>query len=159
MNTKELKSGYEPVFTMTEYYDGPVKGIANFMGKAHFYERVFDKAKDEYSNLFLLTPISAESFELAIEDWAIWRRWETAYHTGKADIGSHPALPNEANRHAELKQILDKSLVTDRDNAITRVGQFEVLGESDLPKGVFRALQVKWSQPRTESLSKSLDVR
>lgn len=22
----------------------------------------------------------------ALEDWAIWQRWEVAYHTGKADL-------------------------------------------------------------------------
>jgi hypothetical protein len=35
MNPEELKPEYEHVFTVTDYYDGPRKGIANFLGKPH----------------------------------------------------------------------------------------------------------------------------
>ena len=147
MNGDELKPGYECVFTVTEYYDGPCKGIANYQGNPHFYECFFDEAKEEYSEVFRLTPLDSETLQLAMEDWEIWRRWEFAFHDGKTDIDTHPALPHEANRHAELKSILDKVLVTDLMKAISRIGKFEVLGAPNLPKGVFRPLQVKWIQP------------
>ncbi len=91
---------------------------------------LFDETADSYSESFLLTPLDSESFQLAMEDWEIWRRWEDAFHSGKADISTHPALPHEARRHAELKQTLDKSLVTDPQKAVTRIGQFDVLGKS-----------------------------
>lgn len=147
MNSEQLKPGYECVFTVTEYYDGPRKGIANYQGKPHFYECIFDEAKDDYSELFRLTPLDSEAFQVAMEDWEIWRKWEFAFHGGKTGIGTHPALPHEAERHAELKSILDKVLVTDPIKAISRIGHFEVLGTPDLPKGVIRPLQVKWTSP------------
>jgi hypothetical protein len=146
LDADELKPGYETVFTVTDYYDGPRQGIANFLGRPHFYECVFDKANENYSELFLLTPIDPEIFHSAMEDWAIRRRWELAFHAGTVGAETHPALPHEAERHAELKQILDKALVTNQTKAVTRRGQFQVLGNANLPKGVVRPLQVKWTQ-------------
>jgi hypothetical protein len=146
LDTDRVEPEYEAVFTVTEYYDGPRQGIANHLDTPHFYECLFDEAKDNYSDLFLLTPITKEIFDLAMEDWAIWRRWELAFHAGTAGAETHPALPHEAERHAELKQILDKALVTNQTKAFTRRGQFHVLGNANLPKGIVRPLQVKWTQ-------------
>ncbi len=150
MNIEQLKPGYERVFTVTGYYDGPREGIANLHGAPHVYECLFDEAKSEFSDQFLLTPIDTETFQLAIEDWNIWRRWELAFKTGKADMSTHPALPHEAMRHAELKQILDRTLLTNPEKALMKIGQFESLGEQNLPIGVLSALQVKWAEPLTK---------
>jgi hypothetical protein len=79
MSSTGLKPGYERVYTVVDYYDGPRKGIADYKGKPHLYECMFDESKDNYSERFLLAPLDA------MEDWAIWQRWELANHTGKAD--------------------------------------------------------------------------
>lgn len=143
---EQLSPGYERVFTVYDYYDGPRSGIADFLGKPHLYECVFDEKEGGYSNLFRLTPIGEETFRLALEDWEIWQRWEHPFHAGEAAINTHPALPKDARRHAELKRILDKVLVTDPKTATTRVGQFDVLGgRRALPKGVLTPLQVEWT--------------
>jgi hypothetical protein len=84
MNPEQLKPEYERVFTVTEYYDGPRKGIASFLGVPHLYECLFDEEKDGFSDQFLLTPIDTETFQLAMEDWSIWQRWEVAFKTGKS---------------------------------------------------------------------------
>ena len=143
----ELKPGYERVHTVTDYYDGPRKGIADFQGEPHIYESIFDESKGKYSELFRLAPIAPETFWAAMEDWAIWQRYELAYHSGKADLSSHPALPHETQRHSELEAILEKVLVIDVHKAITRIARFEPLGNIDLPRGVLRPLQVKWTEP------------
>jgi len=156
MTSEELKPGYERVFTVTDYYDGPRKGIANFLGKPHLYECIFAEAKDNYSDLFRLTPIDAKTFQLAMEDWGIWQRWEFAFNTGKADLSTHPALPHETKRHAELERILGRNLATDPEKAFTKVGRFEPFGGQKLPTGVLRPLQVKWTEPQTESPAKGL---
>jgi len=147
MEDPKLEPGHEIVFTISDYYDGPIKGIANYQGKPHFYECIFDESAGYFSESFLLTPLNSETFLLAMEDWEIWRRWEVAFHSGKANLNTHPALPPDANRHAELKRVLEKSLVSDPLKAITRIGQFRGLGESNLRPGVLRPLQVKWSNP------------
>ena len=77
------------VFTVTDYYDGPRKGIANYQGKPHLYECIFDETADVYSESFLLTPLDLETFQLAMEGWEIWLHWEDAYYSGRADISTH----------------------------------------------------------------------
>jgi hypothetical protein len=147
MNNGNLNPGYETVFTVTDYLDHPRKGIANYQGKPHLYERLPDEQNDHGSELFQLTPLDSITFELAMEDWEIWRRWLVAFYEKKTDISTRPALPSEAGRHAELKQILDEVLVSDPQKATMRVGRFEVLEEPSIPERVIRQLQVKWIQP------------
>ena len=145
MTVAEAQPGYEEVFIVTDYYDGPRKGIANFKGLPHFYDCIFDKAKDEYSDLYRLTPISEHIFELAKQDWAIWKRWESAFHSGKATRESHPALPQDRARHQEIRAILDSALTTDIGICAVRRGSFERSGSGEYPKGVMRPLQVRWA--------------
>jgi hypothetical protein len=141
----ELKPGYEEVFTVTDYYDGPRKGIANFKGLPHFYDCIFDEAKEESSDLYRLTPISERIFELAKEDWAIWKKWRSAFDSGKATRESHPALPQDRVRHEEIRAILDSALTTDTAVCAVRHGSFERRGSGEYPKGSMRPLQVRWT--------------
>jgi len=144
--SEDLEPGNEIVFTVTDYWDGPLNGIANFLGKPHFYERIFDSASDDYSDMYRLTPIDEPTFRLAMEDWEIWCRWELAFHTGRAKMDSHPALPEDVARYEELKRALGDALHSGA-NAVIRVGKFSVIGRSDLPRGAMRALQVQWTNP------------
>jgi hypothetical protein len=141
----ELQPGYEEAFTVMDYYDGPRKGVANFRGQPHFYDCIFDERNDEYSDLYHLTPLSQRIFELAKEDWAIWKKWESAFHSGKATVESHPALPQDRARHEEIRAILDSSLTTNAAVCVTQHGSFERLGSGEYPKGVIRPLQVRWT--------------
>ena len=147
MSVAELKPGYEEVFTVTDYYDGPRQGVANFKGEPHFYDCIFDEARSDYSNLYRLTPISRPIFDLAREDWAIWERWESAFHAGSATRETHPALPEDRIRDEEIRAVLDSALKTDEGGCIVQTGLFEVLGSPTLPKGVIRPLRVKWTEP------------
>jgi hypothetical protein len=147
MDREDLSPGYETVFTVTDYSGWPRKGIANHQGTPHFYEYVSSEAKNPDSKLFRLTPLNAEIFQLAMEDWEIWRRWMVAFHEKKADISTSPALPRDSSRHEELKRILDEFLIFDPAKTIMRVGRFQVLAEPSVPERVIRQLQVKWTQP------------
>lgn len=64
MDALKLKPGYELVFAVTGYYDGPRKGTANYLGKAHLYERIFDETAGDYSESFLLTLLDTASFQI-----------------------------------------------------------------------------------------------
>jgi len=147
MKEENLSPGYETVFTVTEYSDWPRNGIANYQGAPHLFEWVSNEAKEHDSKLFRLMPLSAEVFQLAIEDWEIWRRWLVAFYEKKTDISTRPALSIDISRHAELKRILDGALIVDPQKTVMRVGQFEVLAEPSIPERVIRQLQVKWIQP------------
>ena len=139
MSVVEHKPGYEEVFTVTDYYDGPRQGVANFNGKPHFYDCIFDESRDDYSDLYRLTPITQNVFELAKEDWAIWERWEFAFHAGNATRESHPALPQDRPRHEEIRAILDSALKTDKENCNIQAGSFEPTGTS-----------VSWTEARVK---------
>jgi hypothetical protein len=141
----ELQPGYEEVFTVTDYYEGPRQGIANFKGQPHFYDCIFDEAEQGYSDFYRLTPISHGIFQLALEDWAIWKKWEAAFHSGNATLESHPALPQDRRRHEEIRAIRIPALTTNAAISITRHGSFEPQGSGEYPKGVIRPLQVKWA--------------
>lgn len=76
MSSTDLEPGYERVYTVVDYYDGPRKGVADYQGKPHLYECI------NYSDAFLLAPLDTEAFWFAMEDWAIYQRWELAYQKG-----------------------------------------------------------------------------
>jgi len=136
---------------VTEYYDGPRVGIADYQGKPHVYECIFDKQAGNYSEFFRLAPIDDATFQLAMEDWSIWERWELAYRSGKTDIETHPALPEDRTRHTQLKEVLDQTLTIDPRESITRIGLFEVRGNANLPNGVIRNMQVRWDEVSKQS--------
>jgi hypothetical protein len=134
---------YERVFTVSEYYDGPRQGVANFCGQPYFYDCCSDG--NGYTDLFLLTPLTLTQLDLVLEDWAIWRRWELAFHSGEATEATHPALPAERDRHEQLKSILGPILRTDAERSVIQEGSFRVVDESSVPAGVMRDLEVRWS--------------
>ena len=121
---------------MTDFYDGPRGGVADFEGRPHAYASQFVEAIG-YTDTFLLMPIDAEVFRLAVEDWAIWCRWEKAYYEGKAAQETHPALPHERARHEELKRLIGDRLAPDPSIARRARAEFR--------SGVQGSLEVRWS--------------
>jgi uncharacterized protein (DUF2235 family) len=146
--TEQPKPGFEDVFTVADYYDGPLTGVANFMGRPHFYERI--RHKNGYSDQYRLTPVSSETLELAREDWEIWLRWESAFHSGKTARETHPALPSDRQRHNEIRAVLDETLSTDDQNCTIRTGHFEGLQDSNPPRTI-----VRWSESQRDALEES----
>jgi hypothetical protein len=140
MRLEEFKPGYEEVFTVTDYYDGPRQGVANFGGKPHFYDCIFDESMSNYSDLYRLTPITKRIFELAKEDWSIWERWEAVFHAGNASRESRPALPQDRARLEEIRTVLDSALKTDESICAIRAGSFDTTGTS-----------VRWTEPGRKS--------
>ena len=136
-----LETGYEPVHTVTDYYDGPRKGIADFEGSPHFYEAESDYLPDES---FRLSPVKPQLFALALESWRIWRRWETALHEGRATRETHPALPEDRVRYDELAEVLDRELRIDDKNFVRTYGDFKPRDDSEWSGLGWRPLQVKW---------------
>jgi hypothetical protein len=109
---------------VTHYYDGPRRGVAAVGGKPHLYESRFSDIDSDGPDTFLLMPISQETFELALEDWAIWLRWEAAFREGRTSQATHPALPQDAGRHGWLEAELGRRLVIDEASAICATGDF-----------------------------------
>ena len=131
----------EPVHTIYDYFDQPLRGIADFEGKPHHYEREFDETADDFTDVFRLTPISESIFKLAMEKWQIWSRWLVAFQAGTTTIDSHPALPAERPRYEELQRLVDEHIANARTHMIRARGRFAVSADrSDNP----RNFEVEW---------------
>src|SRR5262249_30325968 len=98
----------ESVFTVIDYWDGPRSGIANFNRAPHLYRSIFSDADDNWTDAFELYPVDGETLRLALEAWDIWLRWDNAIREGRTAVETHPALPEDRQRHAELKAELDR---------------------------------------------------
>ena len=144
-----LMAEFETVHTMTDYYDGPRGGIADFQGVPHVYESTYANVgdtPDESVDVFRLSPVALEVFALAIEDWSIWLRWETAFHRGEIiPADTHPALQIDRARHDELKRLLAGKLSISDDCCLLAHAEFRVRHDPNHSGLGFRPLEVAWT--------------
>ena len=117
----------ETVYTVTNYYDGPTRGVADFGGAPHAYESLLDATEDERDSTFMLRPIDHDTLELVLEGWRIWLRWRRAFDEGQAGIETHPALPQDRPRHDQISLILEGRLKIDPATTLKAKGHFEVI--------------------------------
>jgi hypothetical protein len=141
MTLTDEESGYEPVFTMTDYYDGPRAGIASFSGKPHAYASPPNFYEEGFDDFYQLRPVDDETLRLALEDWEIWLRWEAASYAGLAPIETHPALPEDRARHDHIAPLLAARLAALPGPAICARAVFRSM--TDQQGG--RRLEVKWT--------------
>jgi hypothetical protein len=141
----EGEAVFEVVYTY-DWYDGPRQSIADFHGNPHVFQSEWNDDEDLYADSFLLLPIDRDTFLLALEDWAIWRRWETAFHQGKAAKDTHPALPQDRGRHEELQRLLDGRLVVDPAHAVRMRAEFRVREDPESSGHGSHPLEVRWEE-------------
>ena len=115
---------YEPVHTITDWYDGARAGVADLNGVHHYFENHWNESNQCWNEIYLLQPIDDETFDFAIEDWGIWRRWESSFKEGKTIQEDHPALPEDQERHNELAKLLAERLVVSPDTSIKATAEF-----------------------------------
>ena len=105
----------------------------------------FEEARGDGPDVFLLAPIDEETLRLALEDWAIWRRWEDAYHHGETTIDTHPALPEDLNRHVELEALLGRRLTIDPARATLAHADFRRRDEPNWNRVGMAPMEVRWT--------------
>ena len=114
------------ILTVTDYYDGPVEGLTTFEGKTHMYKCIFDEDRDEYSKRYYLMPISSEIEKLLLEQWAIFCRWNTAFKNNEVEANTHPALPEDFERNAQIDFITKEKVKIKIDKCKIGTANFEV---------------------------------
>ncbi len=135
---------FERVYTMTDYHDGPRRGIASFRGEPHEYSSPFDHWKDDYADLYELRPVDAETLRLALEDWDIWIRWEDAWKASLTDLETHPAVPADRARHDEIAPVLAARLAALPGLPVRARGIFRpTAGHDNAGRG--RWMEVQWT--------------
>jgi hypothetical protein len=142
---------FELVYTVLDYYDGPRSGIADNQGKPHLFQsewRDIHTGPDGEvldDDIFLLMPVEPSIFELSLESWAIWRRYETALHLGIAPPGCHPSLPEEKLRHQEIQRLLEGRLAVDPAKSIRKRAELRMRNDPDWSGQGFPSLEVHWT--------------
>ena len=70
------------VWTVHDYFDGCIIGVANFENYCCIYERIFDERADDWSDNYFLTPINQIDFANIMCDWERWKMWLLEYDKG-----------------------------------------------------------------------------
>lgn len=136
---------FEAVHTVWDYFDGPRTGLADYRGLPHYFVCQFDTAADDYSDLFTLALVDDETLALALKQWAIWRKWEAAFHTGAATQDSHPGIKGNNATYvayeAEVQERLRKLPCLQYSVRATFHANPSV---AQMPPGIMRPLEVSW---------------
>jgi len=133
---RDATTAWQRVHTVNEFYDGEIFGVADYRGRPHVYEKQWNDVSQEYGPLFRLSEIEPELLALVLEDWAIWLRWEAAFHEGQATLETHPALPSDRARHEALKAEIGDRLEAKRGGPILTTGEFRY--RDGLPEVLWR---------------------
>lgn len=132
---------WDKVLTINNYYDGPRLGVAMVSGVPHIYESEFDHSADEYGDTYFVAPIEGALLAAVLEDWEIWLRWNNAHRLGEVEMNSHPALPSDRPRHAELQQVIAGRLRVDSTTHRRLRAEFRNLEA----RGDWTGTEVRWS--------------
>ena len=139
-HSKLLES--EEVHLVNDYWDGPREGVADYGGTPHYFRAIFDEKKDEWSDVFILSPLDLNTYNLVMEQHQIWQRWQKAFDSGAVTIDSHPALPEDTNRSKELAEIIERKTAINSNTAIRLKGSFEADDRTKLTSD--RKWRVRW---------------
>ena len=136
----------EHVYLVWDFYDGVRSGIAGYRGSPHYFDCEFDHGVDDYSPSFRLWPIDKEIFDLALEQWQIYRAWERIYISGGVSAESHPGNRGQDRRYDEIQARLHEMLKPLGPPAHRAIAWFEARADQQtLPAGCIRELEVEWS--------------
>jgi hypothetical protein len=121
---------WEVVHTVSDWYDGPRGGVADYRGCPHYYRSVYlDTPQwNADEDRFELTPLSKAALDVALELQAIWERWYQAYRAGTAPEGPEDerALPADRAQRDELERVLARERSANAGRTFTVRGEFDL---------------------------------
>jgi len=133
------RMNWQKVYTVNGFWDRPRFGVADYDGQPHIYESPFDEVADDYSDVYQLSPINSELFELILRDWIIWEKWLAAFNAGKAAKDSHPCLPGDKPEHGQLTELIGDRFQIDQTNCFSKKAEFRQTAKAP------RRLEVLWT--------------
>jgi hypothetical protein len=138
-----LQTGFELVYVIYDYWDQPRSGVADYHGEPHWFENIFDEEHDTYSEDYWLTRLTPAESARAKELSEIFLRWRQAFDRGEVDLSSHPALPQDTEHYAELKEGIQNAIKSKAAERFKVSGKFALLNLS-MPKREMATFQVQW---------------
>jgi hypothetical protein len=135
----------EPVYSVWDYYDGILTGVADYRGSPRYFEKDWSEEQRDYLPTFTLTPITQAELAEVVERERVFRAWEARFHRGEVEVSTHPGAAGQGASYVEL-QATFKARVT---RSLTSLHHstpefFPVPGQPTRPKGVMAQLQVAW---------------
>ena len=138
---------FERVYLVWDIYDGERSGLADYCGSPHYFECVLDYEKGGYTDVFEIRPIGADLLQLALEQWAIYRRWEKMFHLGEVPLTTHPGHSGQSSRYDELEKEIEAQLQSLPGPSAKVTGEFRLVeGQPELPAGCLREVEVAWTR-------------
>jgi hypothetical protein len=125
---------WDTVHHISNYYDGPLEGLANLNGAPHVFflhDEIFRQVGTledpdvEVDRIYALHAVSDEMARGLMEKQAIFERWHQAWSQDRSLMEHHPALPADRERHDALRAELAPQLDSLRRTKTTQV----LLGE------------------------------
>jgi len=136
---------WERVYTINEWWDGPRLGVADISGQPHIYASPFNTLKGDFEDYFLVSPIDEELLRLVLEDWEIWIRWSDAFYRKEiSNTETHPALPEDQERHRELLRLIGTRLQVDPEGSRKLYAEFRSFRRG------WNGLEVQWREVKVE---------
>jgi hypothetical protein len=141
--------GFERIYSITDFWDGPRAGAADYSGTPHFFRSVWRAHEDDWDlDRFFLHPISPEEAAWEAESWAIWRRFAAFYRGRQAPAPENPAdwgaLPEDLDRHHELRKLLAVARNVSKTDCIVATGVFRTI-DGSITGFVAPLLEVEWA--------------
>lgn len=107
------------LYLILEFYDRPQRGVADVRGVPHAFHSLCDDDEGEFSDIYMLSPLSNDTFDLCLQTWAIERRWyNDGRGKGESRISGIPALPNETKQYQEVVAAIENDIRFDPSTAI-----------------------------------------
>ena len=133
----------EPVYSIWDYYDGILSGVAGYRGSPHYFERDWSKEQQAELSTFTLIPIAESELVEVVTRERIYREWEAKFHQGEVDEDTHPGAEGQAASYFELQRTF-KARSLEAPLRVSTPEFSAVPGQAARPKGVMARLHVTW---------------
>ena len=125
-----MESGFERVYAIRDWYDGPRDGAADYRGSPHRFRSVYleNERWDADEDRFELTPLPAHVLPWMVEAHELWQRYLAALRTGTAPKlapGSPGVLPEDRARYEALERQVEAALAELRPTLVAH-GEFSL---------------------------------
>ncbi len=135
----------DTVYAITDYYDYPRSGIANYRGNAHYFGRLFDESEDEFSSQYLLIPIDPVSITLSSGEWQLWSDCIAAFDKHNS-VGTTCSVAREVKQKiCKLSLEFHERLKCHPQRVIIADAEFQ--SATALAHASPEQIQVKWYNP------------
>jgi hypothetical protein len=96
----------ERVYCVNSYWDMTIlEGIAGYNDKKYYFNCIFSKDIDDWTDIYELTLLDDYIFKLTLENWEYWKNWLNKFNKKLAFEIPHPAEYAEIREKSTVDEI------------------------------------------------------